>query len=148
MRGGRGILLLLALSFLLSGCSIPRWPAEGTMTSPFGIRWSGWTPTVHRGVDISMPTGTSVHATRRGTVRFAGEMRGYGKVIWLEHRGGTLTVYAHLSEIRVRTGQEVGARDVIGLSGATGRVTAPHLHFEVWVGGRPVDPVSYLGRRP
>lgn len=119
------------------------------MSSPFGIRWAdGWLPAVHRGVDISMPTGTPVHAMRAGSVRFAGEMRGYGKVIWLEHRGGTLTVYAHLSEIRVRTGAPVEGRQVIGSSGATGRVTAPHLHFEVWVGGRPVDPVLYLGGRP
>ncbi len=148
MRLRRGLLLGLALSLVLSGCGIPRWPAEGPMTSPFGIRWSGWFPAVHRGVDIAMPTGTPIHAMRGGTVRFAGEMRGYGKVIWLEHRGETLTVYAHLSEIQVRTGESVNGRQVIGLSGATGRVTAPHLHFEVWVRGRPVDPVPYLGGRP
>jgi murein DD-endopeptidase MepM/ murein hydrolase activator NlpD len=138
----------LTLSLVLSGCAIPRWPAEGPMTSPFGLRWSGVVPVVHRGVDIAMPTGTPVRAMAPGRVRFAGEMRGYGKVVWLDHPRGTLTVYAHLDEIRVTTGSPVSHRQVIGVSGATGIVTGPHLHFEVWVAGRPVDPVPYLGGPP
>jgi murein DD-endopeptidase MepM/ murein hydrolase activator NlpD len=118
------------------------------MTSPFGMRWSGVLPIVHRGVDVAMPEGTPVRAMARGRVRFAGEMSGYGKVVWMDHPRGVLTVYAHLSEIYVTTGEEVEHRAVIARSGATGRVTAPHLHFEVWVAGRPVDPVLFLGRRP
>lgn len=134
----------------ISGCSIPRWPAEGAMTSPFGLRVRSGAilPSVHHGVDIAMPTGTPVLAALPGSVRFAGVMGGYGNVIWLEHRGGTLTVYAHLSEITVRTGDRVRGRELIGRSGATGNVSGPHLHFEVWKGGRPVDPVQALGRRP
>ncbi len=139
-----GFIILLALG----GCALPRWPTAGDMTSPFGMRWSGVIPAVHRGVDVSVPTGTPIRSMLPGRVRFAGEMRGYGKVVWLEHRRDVLTVYAHLSEIQVRAGQEVEHQQVIGLSGATGRVTAPHLHFEVWVSGRPVDPVAFLGRRP
>jgi murein DD-endopeptidase MepM/ murein hydrolase activator NlpD len=75
-------------------------------------------------------------------------MRGYGQVIWLEHRGQTLTVYAHLSEIQVRTSETIRKGQSIGRVGASGNVSGPHLHFEVWKGGRPVDPVQALGRRP
>jgi murein DD-endopeptidase MepM/ murein hydrolase activator NlpD len=145
LSGPTWVIVLL----VLSGCAIPRWPADGTLTSPFGMRWSGILPTVHRGVDLAMPVGTEVRAMTRGRVRFAGEMRGYGRVVWLEHpRRSMLTVYAHLSEIHVRTGEEVDHRQVIARSGATGNVTGPHLHFEVWVHGRPVDPVPFLGGRP
>lgn len=150
-RAGLPVLLpvlLPGLVLALAGCSLPQWPAPGVVTSPFGLRWSGLLPDAHRGVDISMPEGTPVRAMTSGRVRFAGEMRGYGKVIWLEHRRGILSVYAHLSELRVATGQRVDDDEVIGLSGATGSVTAPHLHFEVWAAGRAVDPVSFLGRRP
>ncbi len=140
--------VLAGLVLLMAGCALPRWPVEGPVSSPFGIRWNGWTPAIHRGIDIAVPTGTPVRAMRGGRVRFAGEMRGYGKVIWLEHRGGSLSAYAHLSELRVRTGEQVSGGQVIALSGATGRVTGPHLHFEVWVSGRPVDPALYLGGRP
>ncbi|MEX0843461.1 MAG: M23 family metallopeptidase [Gemmatimonadota bacterium] len=152
--GGRGSpfrtwsIAVLTLSLMVAGCSIPRWPAEGTMTSPFGLRWSGLLPVVHRGVAIAMPTGTPVRAMAPGSVRFAGAMAGYGEVVWLDHPRGTLTVYAHLDEIRVNTGAAVSHREVIGLSGATGIVSGPHLHFEVWVAGRPVDPVRYLGGFP
>jgi murein DD-endopeptidase MepM/ murein hydrolase activator NlpD len=140
--------LLLALA--LGGCALPRWPVEGELSSPFGlrVRTGAVLPTVHHGVDVPAPTGTPVRAALPGRVRFAGEMRGYGKVIWLEHRGGALTVYAHLSEIGVQTGAQVRGGTRIGAVGATGSATAPHLHFEVWKGGRPVDPVHALGRRP
>ena len=83
-----------------------------------------------------------------GRVRYAGVMRGFGNVVWLDHGFGTLTVYAHLSEIRVRESQNVRHGTVIGLSGASGDVTAPHLHFEVWRWGREVDPVPLLGGTP
>jgi murein DD-endopeptidase MepM/ murein hydrolase activator NlpD len=142
------LLLLLGLLVTLPGCGVPRWPVEAEMTSPFGLRFRTTLPSVHHGVDLRVPTGTPVRAILGGRVRFAGQMGGYGQVIWLEHRRGTLTVYAHLSQIQVRAGDRVGRDQQIGLSGATGNVTAPHLHFEVWKGGRPVDPVQFLGRRP
>jgi murein DD-endopeptidase MepM/ murein hydrolase activator NlpD len=81
-------------------------------------------------------------------VRFAGTMSGYGNVVWLDHGGSVLSVYAHLSEIHVNVGTLVRAGAVIGLSGASGDVSGPHLHFEVWRWGRPVDPVPLLGRKP
>lgn len=146
-RWGRGALLLL-LSATLGGCALPRWPAAAPVTSPYGVRWRGVVPEIHRGVDLAVPSGTPVRAMVGGRVRFAGTMRGFGQVVWLDHGGEVLTVYAHLSEIRVRTGESVGDRQVVGLSGSSGDVTAPHLHFEVWRWGRPVDPAPLLGGRP
>jgi murein DD-endopeptidase MepM/ murein hydrolase activator NlpD len=108
----------------------------------------GWSPDLHRGVDLDVPTGTSVHAMAEARVRFAGVMSGFGNVVWLDHGGGILSVYAHLSTIQVREGENVRGRQVIGLSGATGNATTPHLHFEVWRGGREVDPVPLLGGLP
>lgn len=150
---GAGLLRLLVpgllLGLLLAGCHIPRWPVAGDISSPFGLRsGSGFLPSTHHGVDIPLPEGTPVRAALPGRVRFAGTMSGYGQVIWLEHPRQSLTVYAHLSRLDVATGEQVDHRQVIGLSGATGRVTAPHLHFEVWMGGRPVDPVHVMGPRP
>ena len=139
---------LLALTALLAGCALPRWPVEGPMTSAFGVRWRGLLPGIHRGVDLAVPSGTPVRTMAPGTVRFAGTMRGYGRVVWVDHGGAVLTVYAHLSEVWVRTGGRVAARQVVGLSGGTGNVTGPSLHFEVWRWGRPVDPVPLLGGRP
>ncbi len=143
-------LFLAALAGLLaaSGCSIPRWPVEGPVTSPYGFRWRGFLPEIHRGVDLRAPEGTEVRAMMDGGVRFSGTMGGYGQVIWLDHGRDILTVYAHLSERRVRTRDRVRGGEVIGLSGMTGSATAPHLHFEVWRRGQPVDPVPLLGGAP
>ena len=152
MRFGGGRLIaraaLLAAVVAASGCSLPRWPVNAPLTSGFGLRWFGMRPDVHQGVDFSVPTGTPVHAMASGRVRFAGVMRGFGNVVWLDHEAGILTVYAHLSRIEVREGDSVRTGQQLGLSGATGEVTAPHLHFEVWRWGRPVDPVAILGGRP
>jgi murein DD-endopeptidase MepM/ murein hydrolase activator NlpD len=75
-------------------------------------------------------------------------MSGFGNVVWIDDAAGMLSVYAHLWEIRVREGQSVQAGDLLGLSGASGAVTAPHLHFEVWRWGKPVDPIPVLGGKP
>lgn len=139
---------LLLASGLLVGCGIPRWPAQGPLISPFGVRFQGLFPDLHRGVDIQLPSGTPVEAMARGRVRFSGIQRGYGKVVWLDHPGNVMTVYAHLSLIRVRTGQEVRGGEVVGLSGQSGNARGPHLHFEVWRWGREVDPVPLLGGFP
>ncbi|MEX2472735.1 MAG: M23 family metallopeptidase [Gemmatimonadota bacterium] len=137
---------LLALG--LAGCSLPRWPVEAPMTSAYGLRFSGIVPGTHRGVDLDVPHGTPVRAMADGHVRYAGTMSGFGNVVWLDHGGSVLTVYAHLSEIHVSVGTLVRGQSVIALSGASGDVTGPHLHFEVWRWGRPVDPVPLLGSRP
>ena len=136
------------LCVALSACHLPRWPVDAPLTSGFGMRFMGWRPDLHRGVDFGVPTGTRVDAMAGGTVRFAGTMRGFGNVVWIDHINGFMSIYAHLSSIEVQPGQRVGAGDRIGASGATGSVTAPHLHFEVWRWGRPVDPIPVLGGRP
>jgi len=141
--------VLLAATLLASaGCGVPTWPVDAPMTSDFGLRLRGMSPDIHRGVDLRVPTGTEVHAMAQGSVRFAGTMSGFGNVVWLDHGGSILTVYAHLSTIRVRQGQRVRRGEILGLSGQTGDATAPHLHFEVWRGGHEVDPVPLLGGRP
>lgn len=132
----------------LAGCALPRWPVEAPITSAYGLRFSGIVPGSHRGVDLNVPHGTPVMAMSDGHVRYAGNMSGYGNVVWLDHGGSVLTVYAHLSEIRVTVGTRVRGGSVIARSGASGDVTGPHLHFEVWRWGRPVDPVPLLGGRP
>ena len=139
---------LLLVTVGSAGCAIPRWPVEGMLTSPFGVRFRGLLPGIHRGVDLSVPTGTPVRAMSPGFVRFSGTMAGYGEVVWLDHGGAVLTVYAHLSRRDVRTGDRVEHRQVVGLSGSSGDVTAPHLHFEIWRWGRPTDPVPLLGGMP
>lgn len=132
----------------LAACGIPRWPVEAPLSSDFGLRLRGIRLGIHRGVDFSLPTGTEVHAMADARVRFAGTMSGFGNVVWLDHGGSILTVYAHLSRIDVRVGDSVRRGQLVGLSGATGDVTGPHLHFEVWRWGREVDPVPLLGGRP
>lgn len=143
---GRCILFLSA-GLLLTACSLPRWPIESRLTSPFGIRWNGG-PGLHRGVDLEAPEGTPVRPMNHGTVRFAGQMRGYGNVVWIDHAGDLISVYAHLSRIDVRTGQPVRRDDPLGLSGQSGNASGPHLHFEVWKRGREIDPVGLLGGFP
>jgi murein DD-endopeptidase MepM/ murein hydrolase activator NlpD len=99
----------------------------------------------HTGVDISAAMGTPVRVTADGIVvsaEFSGG--GYGKLIVVDHGGGLETCYAHLSRIDVLPGQEVRMGQFIGASGATGRVTTPHLHYEVRVGGSPIDPHTFL----
>jgi len=138
---------LLALA-TTSACSIPRWPVDAPITSDFGLRLRGRSPDLHRGVDLDVPTGTPVRAMADGSVRFAGTMSGFGNVVWLDHGGGLLSVYAHLSTLQVSQEQRVRGGQVIGLSGATGNATSPHLHFEVWRWGHEVDPIPLMGGRP
>lgn len=142
--------LLVVAAALLStaACGIPRWPVDAPLISDFGLRFRGASPDIHRGVDLRVPTGTEVRSMAEGRVRFAGTMSGFGTVVWLDHGGSILTVYAHLSTIRVREGQRLRGGEVLGLSGQTGDATTPHLHFEVWRGGHEVDPIPLLGGKP
>jgi murein DD-endopeptidase MepM/ murein hydrolase activator NlpD len=115
---------------------------EGRVTSAYGWRRdpvNGVTK-FHKGMDIAMPVGTNVAAARAGEVAFAGEVPGYGLTVVINHPDQISTRYAHLSEIGVAVGQSVADGQVIARSGATGRVTGPHLHFEVINAGEPVDP--------
>ena len=144
----RAVSILGVLCILAAGCTFPRWPVDGPLVSPFGLRFRGISPDLHRGVDIQIPDGTEIRSMAPGRVRFAGTMGGYGQVIWVDHRGSVMTVYGHLSALRVREGDRVEGRQVIGLSGHSGNATGPHLHFEIWRHGREVDPVSFLGGFP
>ncbi len=144
----RTVFLTLLIMPTLAGCAVPRWPVRDMMTSPFGMRWDGRHPDVHRGVDIRAVEGTPVRTMAAGRVRFAGWMNGYGNVVWIDHPGRVISVYAHLSDIDLPVGRSVENGELVGVSGSTGTVSGPHLHFEVWKGGRQVDPVVYLGGRP
>ena len=121
-------------------------PTNGSITSGFGYRRSpfGASREFHTGVDISAPRGTSVYATATGTVVMATYSGGYGNVIFIDHGFGFSTVYAHLSRMNVKVGQQVTKGQVIGLVGSTGRSTAPHLHYEVRINGTAVNPYTYL----
>lgn len=141
-------LVVPALLLVTAGCAIPRWPVEAPVTSAWGLRFRGLRPDIHKGVDLAAPMGTEVRTMAPGRVRFAGTMAGYGQVVWVDHGGSVLSVYAHLSRILVGTGQAVGAGTVLGLSGASGDATGPHLHFEIWRWGRQQDPVALLGGFP
>jgi murein DD-endopeptidase MepM/ murein hydrolase activator NlpD len=120
------------------------WPAHGPIWSPFGRRGGEF----HTGTDIGAPNHSVIVAAQAGTVIFAGWESGYGQEIRIDHGGGIVTVYAHDSIILVRVGQHVTQGQPIGNVGSTGRVTAPHLHFEVRVNGVPRDAMAWLSRAP
>ena len=97
----------------------------------------------HQGMDFTAPTGTEVFATGNAKVKFAGWKQGYGNTVILDHGFGYETLYAHLYKSLVRKGQKVRRSDIIALVGNTGKSTGPHLHYEVRLNGRPVDPRNY-----
>ena len=97
----------------------------------------------HQGMDFTAPTGTEVFATGNARVAFAGWKQGYGNTVILDHGFGYQTLYAHLYKSLVRKGQKVRRYDVIALVGNTGKSTGPHLHYEVRLNDRPVDPRNY-----
>lgn len=122
------------------------WPVSGTITSPFGWRSNpfGGAPEFHQGLDIAAPTGTTITAAASGTVIMAQYYGGYGNYILIDHGGGYSTGYGHCSAIYVSVGQSVQRGQAIGAVGSTGMSTGPHLHFEVRINGKPVDPASRL----
>lgn len=123
------------------------WPTQGRITSQFGYRVHplGLTSFRHSGVDIANAAGTPVYATADGVVRHAGWAQGYGMCIVLDHGFGYSTLFGHMSEIIAsKTGRRVKRGEIIGHMGSTGTSTGNHLHYEVWVGGIPRNPVPYL----
>jgi murein DD-endopeptidase MepM/ murein hydrolase activator NlpD len=116
------------------------WPVNGPVVSPFGMRWGR----LHAGIDIAVPAGTPIRASKSGTVAIAGWVGGYGNYTCINHGGGIATCYAHQSSIGVSVGQSVKQGQVIGSSGCTGHCFGPHVHFEVRINGSPVDPMGYL----
>ncbi|HVM19039.1 MAG TPA: peptidoglycan DD-metalloendopeptidase family protein [Egibacteraceae bacterium] len=121
------------------------WPTDGALTSGFGYRTHPIFKTrrMHAGIDIPAPTGQPIFAAADGVVSSAGVRGGYGNVVVIDHGEGLSTVYAHQSRMTVSTGEDVDAGDVIGHVGSTGWSTGPHLHFEVRLGGTPVDPMEW-----
>lgn len=122
-------------------------PVEGHYTSAFGWREDPLgeeDEDFHYGVDITAAEGTKVHAFADGVVDIAGESKSYGNYIRIDHGGGVASVYAHCSELLKKKGDQVSMGDVIALSGSTGNVTGPHLHFEIRVDTVFHDPTYYL----
>ena len=123
-------------------------PVENSrISTPYKAGGGMWSSGSHTGVDFPVPTGTRVQAVGTGTVVEAGWGGAYGNNVVIKMIDGTYTQYAHLSRITVSTGQTVKTRQQIGISGATGNVTGPHLHLEARTGpayGSDIDPVSYL----
>jgi murein DD-endopeptidase MepM/ murein hydrolase activator NlpD len=139
----------LDLGSTLSGSNIPdMWPILGPINSGFGQREDPvlglGTGEFHKGIDIGAPNGTPVHAPAAGRVLKAGLGNGYGNEIEIDHGNGIVTVYGHLSAFNVTAGQQIVKGEVIGFVGHTGRVTGPHLHYEVQVRGTAVNPHKYL----
>jgi peptidoglycan hydrolase-like protein with peptidoglycan-binding domain len=117
------------------------WPlVVHTVGSPFGPRGERW----HTGIDLPAPTGTPVYSARAGEVVWAGWRGDYGFLVTVAHGHGERSMYAHLSRMDVRVGVWIGAGVRVGLVGATGDATGPHLHFEVRVRGAAADPLGAL----
>ena len=116
-------------------------PVENyVFTSGFGPRWG----TTHCGIDLAVPTGTSVKAAADGNVIQSGWNGGYGISVYIQHDDGSITRYGHMSETLVSVGQRVSQGDLIGLSGSTGDSTGPHVHFEIRIDDQAVDPCNYF----
>jgi murein DD-endopeptidase MepM/ murein hydrolase activator NlpD len=152
-----------ALNAGLVGATAPQRliaPCQGPITQGFGptsyafefpfVYQGVYYAHFHTGIDLGVPTGTPIHATAAGTVVLAttnlanGVPVGYGTYVVIAHGGGVYSLYGHLSALGVHAGQQVGAGEVIGLSGSTGNSTGPHLHFEIRKGTQPVDPLQLL----
>jgi murein DD-endopeptidase MepM/ murein hydrolase activator NlpD len=123
-----------------------QWPVVGPITSPFGMRldpvmhqW--W---LHTGIDIGVPEGTPVHAACGGSVLYSGWMTGYGNVVIIDCGNGISTLYAHAESLLVHVGETVSQGQEIDLAGMTGWATGPHVHFEIRVNGKPINPLPYL----
>ncbi|NIJ10395.1 murein DD-endopeptidase MepM/ murein hydrolase activator NlpD [Saccharomonospora amisosensis] len=115
-------------------------PAQGTLTSTYGIRWG----TVHYGIDIANSIGTPILSTMAGEVISSGPASGFGLWVRVRHDNGLITVYGHINESLVSVGQRVGAGQQIATMGNRGESTGPHLHFEVHENGNKIDPLVWL----
>jgi murein DD-endopeptidase MepM/ murein hydrolase activator NlpD len=115
------------------------WPVNGTVTSPFGMRWGR----LHAGIDIAVPAGTPIRAAKSGSIVLAAPTSGYGNYTCIDHGGGLSTCYAHQSSFAITSGS-ISQGDVLGYVGCTGSCYGDHLHFEVRINGAPVDPMGYL----
>ena len=115
-------------------------PVNGRLSSPFGIRGGR----LHKGVDITAPPGTEINVAYSGIVTYTGFLRDYGNVIIVEHGKEVVTVYAHNEINLVKKSDKVDKGDVIARLGSTGRSTGPHLHFEIRIANKPIDPAEII----
>jgi murein DD-endopeptidase MepM/ murein hydrolase activator NlpD len=122
------------------------WPVDGRITCPYGFRRDPFSGegAYHTGMDMSAPPGTAVSAAADGTVEQAGWSSGYGQLVVIDHGNGYETYYGHLSRVDVIEGQSIRQGEKVGAVGSSGRSTGPHLHYEVRVGGVPINPYRFL----
>lgn len=133
----RGAMLMVASR---QGSGQLAWPVRGSISSGFGVRYGR----MHTGIDITSSSGTPIAAAESGRVISAGWGGAYGRMVDIDHGGGVVTRYAHMSRIAVSVGQEVNRGELIGYVGSTGNSSGPHLHFEVIVNGSQLNPINYL----
>jgi murein DD-endopeptidase MepM/ murein hydrolase activator NlpD len=149
-RLGLSLARMSALETALDGVPQVVPAGDQRITSSFGFRRDPFNgrSAMHSGIDFKGVTGSPIYAAAQGEVSFAGRRSGYGKVVEIIHANGMMTRYAHLSRIDVAVGQAVGAGETLGGLGSTGRSTGPHLHFEVRINGRAVNPRPFLETAP
>lgn len=121
-------------------------PAEGRLASRFGLRrfFNGEPRSPHSGLDLAVPRGTPIRASAHGQVLAVDDYFFNGKTVFVDHGNGLITMYCHLDRIDVEAGDAVGQGQRIGLSGMTGRVSGPHLHWSVVLNGAMVDPALFI----
>ncbi len=133
------------LNVALSGDLPDIMPVDGQITSDFGWRkLSRRRGRMHLGVDIAAPVGTPIYAPADGKVAFVGRKGGYGLTVILEHGGELTTLFAHNSKVSVTAGETIKKGQEISRIGMSGHSTGPHVHYEVRIGGNPVNPSRYL----
>ena len=118
------------------------WPVKGSIVSNFDFGKGG----TCKGIDVALPLGSKVRASKEGIVTYSDVLRGYGKVVIIDHQDGFSTVYAHNSELLVKEKSSVTRGQLIALSGNSGHCESPLLYFEIRKGEMPLDPLSYLPR--
>ena len=132
----------ISINFVGFGISLIK-PITGTLSSRFGSR-SSVRSSAHTGLDIAAPTGKSISAAASGKVTFAGWKGSYGNLVVITHSNGVQTYYGHCNKLYVSTGQTVSQGQSIAAVGSTGNSTGPHLHFEIRISERKVDPQKIL----
>ncbi len=151
-RLGLSLARMTALENGLEGLPqvMPTNARQTQISSGFGPRRDPFTrrAAMHRGLDFKGPTGSDIYAASKGVVSFVGRKAGYGKTVEIRHGNGVITRYAHMSRYHAKVGDQVSAGDLIGAIGSTGRSTGPHLHFEVRINDRAVNPRFFLETVP
>ncbi|WP_234026940.1 peptidoglycan DD-metalloendopeptidase family protein [Erythrobacter sp. HKB08] len=149
-RLGLSLARMTALERTLEGIPQVAPASRASISSGFGYRSDPFTRAgaMHSGLDFKGPMGAPIHSAAKGRVTYVGWKSGYGKTVEVSHGNGLMTRYAHMSRFNAKVGQQVDAGDVIGAIGSTGRSTGPHLHFEVRINNRAVNPRPFLEKAP